>query len=60
MEKYKDSSIHSHVRHIIRLLNIEEVPHKQEFKGDAAVSNHKRNNNSSKQRRNLAHYRTEL
>jgi len=31
------------VRYIIKLLNIEEVSHHQEFESDAAVSNHKRN-----------------
>ena len=43
MAKYKYSYIHSHVRYIIKLLNIGEVSHQKEFKSDAVGSNHKRN-----------------
>jgi hypothetical protein len=42
-EKYKYSYIHTHVRYVTQLLNIEEISHKQKFKSNAAVSNHKRN-----------------
>ena len=37
------SYISSYARYIIKLLNTEDVSHEQEFKSDAAVSNHKRN-----------------